>query len=67
MQPCYLISVSERNRVRTDRFHSKVRKRVRLSLRCLLVRFWGYFGPDATPAANGSVAIDPERHLAAVN
>ena len=22
-----------------------------------------YFGPDATPAANASVAIDPERHF----
>ena len=49
----YPISVSRRNRVRTDRFHSKVRNGV------LPPCPFFHFGPHAIPAANVSVANDP--------
>jgi len=48
VQPFYLISVSGRNRVRTDSFHSMVREKYAVFTVPPLSPLLDYFGPDTT-------------------
>ena len=58
------ISVSERNRVRTDRFRYSAREKVWRFTVPPLSPLLGHFGPEPTPATFASVAIDPFETLA---